>query len=126
MKNEKVIENYFNNVNCHSLNVYSVNENLINYNTILVHYEDNTYYVNISYYSVTTSKIQSYIKNELHYIKYSKIIYYYGDRSGNNYKEDKKQVKLKASYNLTEDEKIDIVAKRVLNKYLGAFKELAK
>ena len=27
---------------------------------------------------------------------------------------------------LTEDEKIDIVAKRVLNKYLGAFKELAK
>ena len=27
---------------------------------------------------------------------------------------------------LTDDEKIDIVAKRVLNKYLGAFKELAK
>ena len=27
---------------------------------------------------------------------------------------------------LTEDEKIDIVAKRVLNKYIGAFKELAK
>lgn len=27
---------------------------------------------------------------------------------------------------LTEDEKIEIVAKRILNKYLGAFKELAK
>ena len=27
---------------------------------------------------------------------------------------------------LTDDEKIDIVARRVLNKYLGAFKELAK
>lgn len=28
--------------------------------------------------------------------------------------------------NLTESEKIEIVAKRILNKYLGAFKELAK
>ena len=27
---------------------------------------------------------------------------------------------------LTEDERIDIVAKRILNKYIGAFKELAK
>lgn len=27
---------------------------------------------------------------------------------------------------LTEDEKIDIVARRILNKYIGAFKELAK
>ncbi len=27
---------------------------------------------------------------------------------------------------LTDDEKIDIVAKRILKKYLGAFKELAK
>ena len=27
---------------------------------------------------------------------------------------------------LTEDEKIDIVAKRILNKYIGAFRELAK
>lgn len=27
---------------------------------------------------------------------------------------------------LTDDEKIDIVAKRILSKYLGAFKELAK
>ena len=27
---------------------------------------------------------------------------------------------------LTEDEKIDIVAKRILNKYIRAFKELAK
>ena len=27
---------------------------------------------------------------------------------------------------LTDDEKIDIVAKRILNKYLPAFKELAK
>ena len=29
-------------------------------------------------------------------------------------------------FDLTEDEKIDIIAKRVLNKYIGAFKELAK
>lgn len=29
-------------------------------------------------------------------------------------------------FDLTEDEKIEIVAKRILNKYLGAFKELAK
>lgn len=27
---------------------------------------------------------------------------------------------------LTEDEKIDIVAKRILEKYIGAFRELAK
>ena len=27
---------------------------------------------------------------------------------------------------MSDDEKIDIVAKRILNKYLGAFKELAK
>ena len=27
---------------------------------------------------------------------------------------------------LTDDEKIDIIARRVLNKYIGAFKELAK
>ena len=29
-------------------------------------------------------------------------------------------------FDLTEDEKIDIVARRILNKYIGAFKELAK
>ena len=29
-------------------------------------------------------------------------------------------------FDLTEDEKIEIVAKRILKKYLGAFKELAK
>ena len=28
-------------------------------------------------------------------------------------------------FDLTEDEKIDIVAKRILNTYIGAFKELA-
>ena len=27
---------------------------------------------------------------------------------------------------LTDDEKIDIVARRILNKYIGAFRELAK
>ena len=27
---------------------------------------------------------------------------------------------------LTDDEKIDVVAKRILHKYIGAFKELAK
>ena len=29
-------------------------------------------------------------------------------------------------FDLTEDEKIDIVAKRILNRYIDAFKELAK
>ena len=29
-------------------------------------------------------------------------------------------------FDLTDDEKIDVVAKRVLNKYRGAFEELAK
>ena len=29
-------------------------------------------------------------------------------------------------FDLTEDERIEIIAKRVLKKYLGAFKELAK
>ena len=29
-------------------------------------------------------------------------------------------------FELSEDEKIDVVAKRILNKYLAAFKELAK
>ena len=36
------------------------------------------------------------------------------------------KIRIEIDDNLTEDEKIDIVAKRVLNKYLGAFKELAK
>ena len=34
--------------------------------------------------------------------------------------------KNEALLNLTDDERIDIVAKRILNKYIGAFKELAK
>ena len=108
MKNERVIENYFNGKNCHSLNVYASGDNLINYNTIMVHFENNTYYVNISYYSVTTSKIQSYITRELYYIRNSNIIYYYGNKYGDNYKDVTKQVKCKASYNLTDDEKIGI------------------
>lgn len=29
-------------------------------------------------------------------------------------------------FDLSEDEKIDVVAKRILNKYIGAFKELAR
>ena len=29
-------------------------------------------------------------------------------------------------FDLTEDEKIDIVARRILNKHIGAFRELAK
>ena len=29
-------------------------------------------------------------------------------------------------FDLTEDERIDIIARRVLKKYIGAFKELAK
>ena len=90
MKNIDVVKDYFNNYNSHTQNVYSVNENLINYNTILVHYEDNTYYVNISYYSVTTSKIQSYING---FLCGKNVVRYYGNRYGDNYKDENAQIK---------------------------------
>lgn len=108
MRNEQVIKNYFRGINCHSLNVYSIGENLINYNTIMVHFEDNIYYVNIKYYSSTTTRIQSYIKKELFNIQHDKIIYYYGNQYGDNYKDSTKQVKLNAVYNFSEIEKIGV------------------
>lgn len=103
MKNQNVVENYFNGVNCHSLNVYASGENLINYNTVLVHFESNTYFVNISYYSTTTSKIQSYINNELNYIHYAKVRYYYGNRSGDNFED---YIKFDSFYSLDDNNKL--------------------
>ena len=103
MTNERVIANYFkSNKNCHSLNVYSTYSDLINYNTIMVHKEDDIFYVNISYYSVTTRKIQSYINREIAY-RTEKIIYYYGNKYGDNYKDEDSQVKIIEYFDATNN-----------------------
>ena len=90
MKNIDVVHNYFNNYNGHTQNLYSINENLINYNTILVHYENHTYYVNVEYYSNTTRKIQHYINQCL---CGKNIVRYFGNRYGDNYNDISSQIK---------------------------------
>lgn len=68
MKNENVIENYFNfnsassyNHNLYTRRNYNGEWELINYSTPLVRYSNGVYYINTKKYSVTTSKIQHYI-----------------------------------------------------------------
>lgn len=67
-KNEQVIENYFsfNMTSSHNGNLFTrYNYNgeweLVNYSTPLVRYANGVYYINTKKYSVTTSKIQTYI-----------------------------------------------------------------
>jgi len=68
MRNENVIENYFNFNNAKSSNGnlwtrhnYNGEWELINYSTPLVRYSNGIYYINTKKYSTTTSKIQTYI-----------------------------------------------------------------
>lgn len=67
MRNQEVIENYFNFIEGRSSNgnLYTRDNKLINYSTIIAYYENDTYYINISKYSRTTSKIQTLIKRYL-------------------------------------------------------------
>ena len=67
MKNENVIESYFNFNNAKSSNgnLWTRQNGdaweLVNYSTPLMRYQNGVYYINTKKYSVTTSKIQTYI-----------------------------------------------------------------
>ena len=65
MRNEEVIENYFNFMEGRSSNgnLYARDNKLINYSTPLAIYYNGIFTINTKKYSRTTSKIQSYIKN---------------------------------------------------------------
>lgn len=77
MSNQKVIENYFNNMQGRSSNgnLYIFGNKLINYSTPLVVYYNGTYTINTKKYSVTTSKIQTYIKNYVTSHNIQNVIY---------------------------------------------------
>lgn len=67
MKNENVIESYFNFYSAKSSNgnLWTRQNGdaweLVNYSTPLMRYQNGVYYINTKKYSVTTSKIQTYI-----------------------------------------------------------------
>ena len=65
--NGKVIQAFFNHtpLSSHNGNLKTTKTTLINYSTIIAYYENDTYYINISKYSITTSKIQTLIKRYL-------------------------------------------------------------
>ena len=70
--NQNVIKNYLRGIDSksHNENLYTrYNYNneweLVNYSTPLVRIVGNTLYLNTKKYSITTSKIQSYIKREI-------------------------------------------------------------
>ena len=65
--NSKVVQAFFNHIplSSHNSNLKTTKTTLINYSTIIAYYKDNTYYINISKYSTTTSKIQTLIKRYL-------------------------------------------------------------
>ena len=65
--NSEVIQAFFNHtpLSSHNGNLKTTKTTLINYSTIIAYYENNTYYINISKYSRTTSKIQTLIKRYL-------------------------------------------------------------
>lgn len=72
MRNEMVIEMYFNFSNAKSStgNLYTRHNydgawELVNYSTPLVRYSNGVYYINTKKYSVTTSKIQHYINRHI-------------------------------------------------------------
>ena len=75
--NKNVIKNYlqFIDSKSHTGNLYTRRNyngewELVNYSTPLVRIIDNTLYLNTKKYSITTSKIQAYIKNEIAYTDY--------------------------------------------------------
>lgn len=65
--NSEVVRAFFNHkpLSSHDGNLKTTPNTLINYSTIIAYYENNTYYINISKYSRTTSKIQTLIKRYL-------------------------------------------------------------
>ena len=65
--NSEVVRTFFNHtpLSSHDGNLKTTPNTLINYSTIIAYYENNTYYINISKYSRTTSKIQTLIKRYL-------------------------------------------------------------
>lgn len=77
MRNQQVIENYFNNMQGRSSNgnLYTQGNELINYSTPLVIYYNGTYTINTKKYSITTSKIQTYIKSYVTSHNIQNVIY---------------------------------------------------
>lgn len=77
MRNQEVIENYFNFLQGRSSNgnLYIRDNKLINYSTPLVVYYNDTFTINTKKYSVTTSKIQTYIKNYVTSHNLQNVIY---------------------------------------------------
>lgn len=65
--NSEVVQAFFNHtpLSSHNGNLKTTKTTLINYSTIIAYYENDTYYINISKYSITTSKIQTSIKRYL-------------------------------------------------------------
>lgn len=65
--NNEVVQAFFNHtpLSSHDGNLKTTPNTLINYSTIIAYYENDTYHINISKYSRTTSKIQTLIKRYL-------------------------------------------------------------
>lgn len=65
--NSEVVKAFFNHtrLSSHNGNLKTTPDTLINYSTIIAYYEDGIYHINISKYSITTSKIQTLIKRYL-------------------------------------------------------------
>ena len=84
MANMKVIENFVSrnnsrNIESHTGNLWtnSKGNELVNYRTTIAKFDFDTMtlYVNTTKYSVTTSKIQNYLKREIQYLHGFKIEY---------------------------------------------------
>lgn len=65
MKNSEVIDKFLNkDFNTHANSVSSENNKIFSYNTIIGQWFDNVLLINITKYSVTTSKHQNYLVSE--------------------------------------------------------------
>ena len=105
MRNEEVIKKFYEGgaKPRHTLNVfYDGKGTLINYQTIMakIDYINHILYLNRSYYSNTTSKIQSYLQ-QFNNLEGFKVIKYYGNRYGDNYEDVNAQWNPIASYTLS-------------------------
>lgn len=66
MKNQDVIKKFVNfSEEAHTLNVVSTGEKLFNYDTCLAQRHKGKIILNVTRYSVSTSKVQHYLKYEL-------------------------------------------------------------
>ena len=65
--NSEVVQPFFNHtpLSSHDGNLKTTKTTLINYSTIIAYYKDDIHHINISKYSITTSKIQTLIKRYL-------------------------------------------------------------